>query len=367
MGCVISEVATWVTEGCPKLFEYRRRRQQEIAKKSGVSSTEEDRFHHVSEVLETVKDIRAEIEHNSRRYDFITPCVVEELVKAMVRPNPHHRGTAQFLLESATEILKDARGKQDAIRNGPAPNPNHTISDSAIDVRRLRASSTLPPDQQFASTLQPVETGYSNSILDRRSTPRSPSAFHAQADSHPWQQSSASESNGEGSRQRSQGDGKGSPSDHLEAQREESRTSHPLHRLLSQPTPSHIQSQHDPQSFYPGSASVPSRPRGSILMPAEEGSSSNSREHTFFMDHSDADSSAKSQTTASRTLPHISNDRMGNSITPSPKPTQSQYPRMSVSEGLGIKRDKERNPYAKYPGEEKFHEADDILKRRDHV
>ncbi|KAL8653142.1 MAG: hypothetical protein Q9226_003967 [Calogaya cf. arnoldii] len=138
MGCVISEVATWVTEGCPKLFEYRRRRQQEIAQKSGVSSTGEDRFHHVSEVLETVKAIHAEIEHNSRRYDYITPCVVEKLVKAMVRPHPYHRGAAQFLLESATEILKDARRKQDAIRNGPAPNPNHTISDSAIDTKEVR-------------------------------------------------------------------------------------------------------------------------------------------------------------------------------------------------------------------------------------
>ncbi|KAL8851616.1 MAG: hypothetical protein Q9221_003453 [Calogaya cf. arnoldii] len=366
LGCVTSEVATWVTEGCPKLFEYRRRRQQEIAQKSGLSSTGEDRFHHVSGVLDTVKAIHAGIERNIRRSDFITPYVVEKLVKAMVRPHPQHRGAAKFLLESATEILEDARGKHDAIRNGLAPNPNHTISDSAIDVRRPRPSSTLPPDQQFASTLQPIETGFSDSIPDQRTTPRSPSAFHAQADSHPWQQSSAWESNGEGSRQRSQGDGNDSPSDHLEAQREHSRASHSLHRLLSQPTVSHLQSQHDPRSFQPGSAFVPSRPPGSILMPAEEGSSSKSRDDTFFKDHSDADSSAKSQKTASRTLPHISNDRMGNSITPSPKPTQSQYPRMSVSEGLAILRDKEWK-YAKYPGEDKFHTSDDILKRRDHA
>ncbi|KAL8653141.1 MAG: hypothetical protein Q9226_003966 [Calogaya cf. arnoldii] len=39
---------------------------------------------------------------------------------------------------------------------------------------------------------------------------------------------------------------------------------------------------------------------------------------------------------------------------------------MSVSAGLGIKRDKE-SVYAKYPGEDEFHTSDDILKKRDHA
>ncbi|KAL8878006.1 MAG: hypothetical protein Q9198_004096 [Flavoplaca austrocitrina] len=108
MGCVYSEVATWVTEGSHKLLEYRRRRQQEIAKKLGVALSGEDRFHHVSKVLETVNEIHAEIEHNSRRCDPITPCVVEKIVKAMVRPHPQSRGAAQFLLETSSEILEDA-------------------------------------------------------------------------------------------------------------------------------------------------------------------------------------------------------------------------------------------------------------------
>ena len=51
LGCVWSQFATM---GSSKLHEYGRRRQKEVAKKSGVSLMEEGWFYHVSEVLEAV-------------------------------------------------------------------------------------------------------------------------------------------------------------------------------------------------------------------------------------------------------------------------------------------------------------------------
>ncbi|KAL8769017.1 MAG: hypothetical protein Q9209_004934 [Squamulea sp. 1 TL-2023] len=48
------------------------------------------------------------------------------------------------------------------------------------------------------------------------------------------------------------------------------------------------------------------------------------------------------------------------------KPARRQYPRMSVTEGLDIKKGKKREN-VKYPGEDMFHTSDEILKKRDHV
>ncbi|KAL9635650.1 MAG: hypothetical protein Q9204_002555 [Flavoplaca sp. TL-2023a] len=136
MGCVYSEVATWVTEGSAKLLEYRCRRQKEIAKKLGVARLEEDRFHHGWKILETVDEIHDEIKRNSRRCDLITPYVIERLVKGMVQPDPQNRGAAQFLLETSSEILEDAKRKrEEAVPSGSAPNPDRTISDSGINAR----------------------------------------------------------------------------------------------------------------------------------------------------------------------------------------------------------------------------------------
>ncbi|KAL8894183.1 MAG: hypothetical protein Q9192_004544, partial [Flavoplaca navasiana] len=367
MGCVYSEVATWVTEGSAKLLEYRRRRQKEIAQKLGVSSTEEDRFHHFSELLETVRGIHAEIGDNCRRCDLFTPCVIEKLVKAMVRSKAQYRGTAQFLLETSAEILRDAKGKQkEAKPSGPAPNPDHTISDSAIDVRKRRLPPSLPPEQGLAPILQPVETKSSNPNPEQATTSRRPPAWHAQADSHDWQQRTAPKPDELGSRRRSQGVRKDPSFDDLEAQREESGTSHTMHRVMSQPTPPHTHSQYSPRSFNPGPALAPLQPQENIVMPIEE-ASSQSREQANALEHIHSDNPGRSQQAGSGIHPRTPNGHPESRLpsVPQPNPT-SQYPTMSVTEGLSIKKEKNWK-FVKYPGEDTFHTSDDILKKRDHV
>ena len=223
MGCVLSEVAIWVTGGIPKLLEYRRRRQKEIAKKLGVASSQEDRFHYGLKVLQTVNDCYDDIACNSRRCDLITPSVIEKIVKAMVRPHPESRGAALFLLETSKEILKDAKGKgKESMPSGPAPNPNHTISDSGIQVRRPRLPPNLPPDQNLVSKPQSiVETGSSGPDPEQATVLQGPSITHGQASSHGGQRRSAAKPNEERSRPRNQ---EGRADDDLRAPGVKSRT-----------------------------------------------------------------------------------------------------------------------------------------------
>lgn len=360
MGCVLSEVATWITEGNAKLSEYRRRRRGEIARRSRVSSTGEDRFHHVSEVLDTVKGIHAEIKDNTRGNDFITPCVIEKMVNGMVRSKPQDRGTAQYFLATSWEILDDAKRKlKEAMPSSPAPNRDHTISGAAVDVRKRRNPPNLPPDQIIDPALQRVETWHSNRSPVRAATLQSPPVHHAQGSSHAWQQNHAPEPNGEVPSRQNQGGHEEAHSDY-----------HPRapQRVSAQPTLSHRQSQHDPQSYYPGHTSGKYPPWEDTAMPAADGLSSKLKEPASIRDvtdHNEWDRPAENQSTAPYPLPVAPNDVSESLLTASPKSTR-HYPKMSVTEGLRIKKEKQWKR-AMYPGEDVIHEMDDILKNRDHV
>ncbi|KAL8787452.1 MAG: hypothetical protein Q9213_002229 [Squamulea squamosa] len=373
-GCVLSEVATWITEGIEKLLEYRRRRREEIVKRSKGSITDEERFHHVSEVLDAVKGIHTEIRDNSRKNDLITPWVIERLVNGMVRPDPYHRATARVFLETSKEILSEADWQlKQAMLNGPAPHAGHTIWDMTVDVRKRRAPPSSPPDQVIASS-RAIDNNPEQATVLRR-----PSAHNAQSGFYHFQQGFAAELNGEKFRQRDQGAYGDSPFDDLETSREQSSTSHTPPRVLTQPTPSRVQNQHDPQSIRPGPASVPYRRWENKVMHARGGPSSAFQDPTelqTYSEHSDSDKLTERQLTAAHELPLASNlaPKSPPPKSPPPKspsstvsnPAEMKYPRMSVTEGLRVRREKQWK-FVKYPGQNMFYESDEILKKRDHV
>ncbi|KAL8894790.1 MAG: hypothetical protein Q9192_004050, partial [Flavoplaca navasiana] len=367
MGCVLSEVATWVTRGSPKLVEYRRRRQIEIAKKIGVALSSEDRFHHGSKILETVDELHDDIKRNGRRCDFITPCVIERLVKGMVRPHPQSRGTAQFFLVISSEILKDAKRKrEEAVPSGSPPNPDRTISDSGINVRRRRQPPSLPPEQRFTTEPQPIRTRFSSLDLEQGTISQSPFTTYGQGRNYDYQQISIPKPNKERSRLRSQRNYKEGIINDQEAPREASGISPTLHRVMSQLNPPHIHSQYGPRSLNPGPASVPFQPRESTVMPTEE-TSSQSREKASVLEHIHSDNPGRSQLEMSGMHPRTPTGHPESRLASVPKtnPT-SQYPTMSVTEGLRIKKEKLWR-LVDYPGEDRFHTSDDILKKRDHA
>ncbi|KAL8963800.1 MAG: hypothetical protein Q9183_004945, partial [Haloplaca sp. 2 TL-2023] len=210
LGCVVSEVATWVTGGRLKVSEFRRRRQKELAEILGVASSEKDRFHDGLEILQTVKTCYEDIAYTSRRCDLITPRVIEKIVKAMVRPYPESRGAARFLLDTSNQILEDAKGKgkgkgKGVMPSSPATNPNHAIleSESSVQVRGPRLPPSLPPHLASKPQLI-VEAGSSNPDAEQARVLRGSSTTRGQASSRRGQRSSVAKPSEEGSRRTSQ-------------------------------------------------------------------------------------------------------------------------------------------------------------------
>ena len=124
MGCVYSEVATWVDQGWNKVAEYRRRRSEEMKEKTNRS---EDSFHDGLAVLEAVVQIHHDIVQNHRRNDFITPNVVNGLVKEMLLVRTT-RPDARYLFDKSKRILDDAQMKLETTLSYPI---------SPVTARRL--------------------------------------------------------------------------------------------------------------------------------------------------------------------------------------------------------------------------------------
>lgn len=132
IGCIISEVATWITEGMPKVLEYRRRRAMEVHRKA---ATNEELFFHDYKVLEAVDQIHEEIKRNSHPTDHITDAVIQRLVKGMMITDHQARAPAKHFLDRSRQILDEAR---------PLP-ARHTVSEGMIDTSRPRFPPSMPP------------------------------------------------------------------------------------------------------------------------------------------------------------------------------------------------------------------------------
>ncbi|KAL8938633.1 MAG: hypothetical protein Q9211_003117 [Gyalolechia sp. 1 TL-2023] len=131
MGCILSEVATWVTEGMPKVLEYRRRRATEVHSKA---ATNEELFFHDYKVLDTVNQIHEEIKRNSRPADRITDAIIQRLVKGMMITDHQARASSKHFLDRSRQILDEAR-----------PAWSQSVADGAIDTNRIRLPPRMPP------------------------------------------------------------------------------------------------------------------------------------------------------------------------------------------------------------------------------
>ena len=104
IGCVYSEVATWVDQGWNKVVEYRRRRLEEMKARTNQSVHS---FHDGFAVLGAVKQIHSDIVQNHRPNDFVTPKVVEKLVTEMLLVRSA-RPDARYLYDMSRRIVDDA-------------------------------------------------------------------------------------------------------------------------------------------------------------------------------------------------------------------------------------------------------------------
>ena len=385
MGCVLSEVATWISMGKPKLREYRRRRKQEILEKSKTDG--QDCFHYLSEVLETVAQIHIEIMESRRWNDHITPSVIRQLVNGMIRPDPQSRGTAKYHLETSASILKEA--KVNLKRS--LPNPDHTVSDSHLDVRSLRLPPNLPPGRghQVPARLSNVGKNIARPLQAAEFQISPPEATPQDLNSL---QQVRSVRNPGGYDDQQGGEPTGLQSDYFTAQNEDPCAYRPSQRIASHPAASSVQNQQHTRSFTsmaemarplpnrrPSSAEVntydatgtpflPQRPRD-YRVTINDSSVSRGEPNDGLVEFPDSgrvDLANSNQTSFQNHQPtapdtHTSSPAGRQSASHRPPP-----PKMSVAQGLKIKKAK-RSSNAKYPGEDIFHTTDDILKKRDHV
>ena len=204
MGCVFSEVATWVCHGWKRVLEYRKRRQAELKELDFECG---DFFHNGHSVLNAVSDIHKSIKPSLRRDDNVTAKVLERLVDDMLlyesRPN------AKFFYEKSEKIIQEAKShlkvrhtrldsQQDQDNFGPdyaetrpmtPPNlpPGHTRyessssrkqSESPVSRRSPRANkspSRAYEAQNVPSLSRPAVplTGYQRNPPGQHITPRS--------------------------------------------------------------------------------------------------------------------------------------------------------------------------------------------------
>ena len=399
MGCVFSEVSTWVTEGKEKLTEYRRRRRLEISRRleesgNNTESTEiEDRFHLHSEILDTVKQNHSEIMDNSRRHDYITPCVIERLVKGMVRPKSSSRGRAEYHLETSQDILREAENKIRKARPTPAPTPEHTVSDSQlrhIYGRKPRLPPSVPPDRTNNMPLDPSEALYGFTRSKQTMERQSLSAGASPQECNHSQPGSLLQQLAANSSPRNEAAYRVVHPNYIQTQPIDALSPRPPQRISSHHFSSNPPSQ-QPERSHTETAITALLPRSQQMNNIPYISESSD---ATFLPRRPRDATATptrgySQPLETEAKPNATNQRHSDSITASHgthldsqsakapptaksslgrKSGQSEplLPSMTVSEGLSIKKEKQRRR-VKYPGEENFHALHDILKRRDHV
>ena len=121
MGCVISEVVTWVSQGLEKVLDYRRRRLEEVHQLTG---RREESFHDDwGNLLQTVGVVHNENVRNCRRNDELTEPIINGLVSEMLLNSDELRPNARYLYKKSKRIIKDVRGVFDDVTPRRSPNP----------------------------------------------------------------------------------------------------------------------------------------------------------------------------------------------------------------------------------------------------
>ncbi|KAL8726824.1 MAG: hypothetical protein Q9166_006440 [cf. Caloplaca sp. 2 TL-2023] len=386
MGCIFSEVATWVIEGYPKVLEYRRRRRIEVQRKGGI---DEELFHWDWKILESVTGILDEIVGNSRPTDHVTARVVQRMVKWMLMEEAHSRTGANQLVEQSNRILAEAREKLHPRVT------NHTVSDGILSPDR-RMPPNLPPGHGSHSLVHGFETGVSSTSQGWLGSSETLSAFRERSLGSSLPDSSLIGTSERMRRVHDEDTNDNLPSNFTGGQFHD--LAFPPRRIMS--TPRHPNSHSQPltgpmaaaagmiaprasssqehplhlvqrMKHNPDTSNILSRPQGSPQspdvprQPVIESPTTVEIPHLSELrgfDPSMPNHMVTSESTSSRIEP---NGEF--SVSHSPAQNERPHPYMSVDDGLHIKRSKDQGRYAKYPDEALIRTMDPILMDRDHA
>lgn len=400
MGCVLSDVVTWVAEGLKKLQEYRRRRILEVKNKSSVS---EDLFHFDWKRLDTVNEIHDEIMQNRRQNDHITPEIVQRLIKAMIVPDYRERASAQFIVGQSSNILEETREKLGlALRKrNTVPSISHTVSDGVIESRKPKLPPVLPPghsnrlsDSSFRNETWGPNEELTPAVLNHSSTPfqrrivrngLSPGSAHDNM-RNLWLHRVSRETQLEDD-----------PEDRYQPQLTRSgQTERILSPLIHRSSPGQQIDRHFTNQDRRQEPSLqdnllgigvdvyreitppdsPSRrwlgPEGpatqkpittTLLHNAQSAIPSPRHSETYIQN--EVTSPGLQPMTPAPVANH--HDATQSSFLPRPKRNNRPRPQMSLDDGLWIKRELDIGRYARYPGEDEIRTTDSVLRQRDHV
>ena len=149
MGCVYSEVTTWVGHGWNKVLEYRRRRRTEFKEKVGKAG---DCFHDGVNMLDTVKQIHYETLTNHRVNDYVMSSVLKDLIGRMMLVN-QNRLLAKSVYEESKRIIRSAKTRLGQTTYNII---QHDVGRYPPDVRppEPMVPPNLPPGQQLSAFIQ---------------------------------------------------------------------------------------------------------------------------------------------------------------------------------------------------------------------
>ncbi|KAK6065260.1 tein kinase 4-like protein [Seiridium cupressi] len=132
LGCILSEVAAWVSDGMDMVETYRSMRAEEIAQNPRFQYSEHSvGFHNGADVLTAVEDMRHLIT-TSRSGDLITAEILRVVYNHMLVARRDRRESAKEVLSSLENILNTPPTDQDeakiAMVSAPPPSPNVVVN-----------------------------------------------------------------------------------------------------------------------------------------------------------------------------------------------------------------------------------------------
>lgn len=118
LGCIFSEMATWIVLGMPSVEEYQRRRQIEASHPGQLGPGKGALFHNGRTVLDTVRESHDNLANHRRIDDFTTVNVVEKLIAEMLLEESH-RPSVRYLAPKASRTIEESRTKLEKCKSAP--------------------------------------------------------------------------------------------------------------------------------------------------------------------------------------------------------------------------------------------------------
>lgn len=110
IGCVLSEVITWIASGWDGLERFRKLRQirKDVLKVLHKTHSRPDCFHDGTTVLEEVRDWHRHVRKMVRDNDFVTTQVLDLVDSSLLADDPKVRLKARYLHDKLIKIMGDA-------------------------------------------------------------------------------------------------------------------------------------------------------------------------------------------------------------------------------------------------------------------